>query len=326
MARATDKIEQRHRVAAWNDLSLRAAADGTPTFAGHAAVVNTRTAIGNPLEWGFFEEVDARAFDRTLTAADPRFLVDHDTSKIVSRVSSGDLRLAMDATGLLVDSDLDQEVSYVKDLTRNVDKRRITGMSFGFVVTKDAWSTVDVESTDDKGKTFTSHADLRRILDLDLWEVSAVTFPAYDETDAALRAIQLSPWAMSKRRDMVASTSRVGRDRIGRALDLLTELRAGKTLSAANIAVLQGILDTVAAADVAFDPMVMCVTAVDDALDQAQTDLANLIGVPDPDANDPDEGDDPPKMPAGMGRSASGLHVPPADYMRSLGMRHGLRY
>lgn len=324
MPRATDKIEIRQRGAAESDLSLRATT-GDPTFFGHAAVVNTRTSIGNPLTWGFFEEVDARAFDRTLTEADPRFLVDHDTAKIVSRVSSGDLRLSVDGTGLVVDSDLDQEVSYVKDMARNVDKRRITGMSFGFVVTKDAWSTVDIESVDDKGKTFTTQADLRRILDLDLWEVSAVTFPVYEETDAALRAIQLSPWVMSKRRDMIASTKRVGRDRIGRALDLLTELRAGKTLSAANIAVLQGILDNVAAADMAFDPMVMCVTAVDDALDQAQTDLANLIGVPDPDANDPDEGDDPAKVSTGMGRSASGLFVPTAEYMRSLGMRSGQR-
>lgn len=322
--RASDRIENRTRVGA--DVSLRAASSDHPTFYGHAAVVNARTSIGNPLTWGFFEEVDARAFDRTLTADDPRFLVDHDTSKIVSRVSSGDLRLSLDGTGLVADSDLDQEVSYIADLTRNVDKRRITGMSFGFVVTKDDWSTVEVETVDDKGTTFTTQADLRRILDLDLWEVSAVTFPAYEETDAALRAIQLSPWAMTRRRDMVAKANRTDRHTIGRALDLLTELRAGKSLSAANIAVLQGILDNIAAADMAFDPLVMCVTSVDDALDQAQTDLANLIGVPDPDANDPDEGDDPPKMPAGMGRSASGLFVPPAEYMRSLGMRSGQRY
>src|SRR5689334_17971869 len=81
-------------------------------FVGHAAVFNSRTAIGNPLTWGFYEEVNAGAFTKTLKEGDARFLVDHDTSLLVARISAGDLRLAEDDLGLAVDADLDSEVSY----------------------------------------------------------------------------------------------------------------------------------------------------------------------------------------------------------------------
>lgn len=159
--------------------------DTPPRFVGHAAVFDSRTAIGNPLRWGFYEEVAAGAFTKTLAEGDARFLVDHDTRLLVARVSAGDLRLAEDAEGLAVDSDLDTELSYVKDLVRNLDKRRITGMSFGFYVVRDEWTTETVETSDGN----TAEVDVRRIIEVRLLEVSAVTFPAYDDTDAGLRAM-----------------------------------------------------------------------------------------------------------------------------------------
>lgn len=168
------------------DFVLRAATDTTPIFTGHAAVFDTRTAIGNPLTWGFYEEIASGAFSKTLNEGDARFLVDHDTQLLVARVSAGDLRLSQDRVGLAVDADLDTELSYVKDLVRNLDKRRITGMSFGFQVVKDEWNVEQVETNDGQ----TADVEVRRITEVRLLEVSAVTFPAYEETDAALRALQ----------------------------------------------------------------------------------------------------------------------------------------
>lgn len=168
------------------DFHLRAATDANPIFTGHAAVFDTRTAIGNPLTWGFYEEIASGAFTKTLNEGDARFLVDHDTQLLVARVSAGDLRLSQDKVGLAVDADLDTELSYVKDLVRNLDKRRITGMSFGFQVVKDEWNVEQVETNDGQ----TADVEVRRILEVRLFEVSAVTFPAYEETDAALRALQ----------------------------------------------------------------------------------------------------------------------------------------
>lgn len=182
---ASTVAEVRTRTLADSDFAVRASEDGAKRFGGHAAVFNSRTAIGNPLGWGWYEEVASSAFDKTLSEGDARFLVDHDTRAVVARVSAGDLRLATDGVGLAVDADLDVELSYVRDLVRNLDKRRVTGMSFGFYVMRDEWSTVTVETK--AGDQI--DAELRRLLEVRLLEVSAVTFPAYEATDAGLRKI-----------------------------------------------------------------------------------------------------------------------------------------
>lgn len=193
---ASTPVEHRERSIGETDFSMRADdVTGERSFIGHAAVFNTRTAIGNPLTWGFYEEVAPGAFAKTLAEGDARFLVDHDTSLLVARVSAGDLALGEDSTGLAVDATLDTEVSYVRDLARNLEKRRITGMSFGFQVVKDDWTT---EERDVEGESDPVEVEVRTIREVRLFEVSAVTFPAYEETDAAVRALAFrddpDPW------------------------------------------------------------------------------------------------------------------------------------
>lgn len=325
--------EQRSRTAAAAGIAVRAGTDGAaPVFYGHPAVVNSRTAIGDPLSWGFFEELSPNVFDRTLAdpATDSRFLIDHDSALIVSRQSAGDLTLAMDTTGLTSTSDLDQDVSYIRDFTINVQKRRITGMSFGFIVRKDEWTTIDIDATDDKGKTYTATAELRTVLDCDLIEVSGVTFPAYTDTDAAIRAIRTNPDALRRREKLIRQTGPqvINKRLVGRALDLMQELREGKVLSQANLDLLQSVLDQLAAADAVIDPYVDMMTQVDGALDKAQADLSGLLGVANPDPPDPDDGEpnDPADDTADDGqRSKAGNPVPPADYMRAFAIRHGQR-
>lgn len=163
-----------------------AAADAAPGFAGYAAKFNERTAIGNPLTWGFYEQVADGAFTKTLIEGDARFLVDHDTRLVVSRASADTLRLAQDKTGLVTDSDLDPELTYVRDLIANLRNGNITGMSFGFEVKKDSWETVDIATADGEDS---AEAELRTLLEVKLYEVSAVTFPAYESTEAKLRSV-----------------------------------------------------------------------------------------------------------------------------------------
>lgn len=182
-------LEHRTRALAAADACLVRAdgEDDAPRFKGHAAVFNSRTSIGDPFRWGWYEEIGAGAFDKTLDEGDARFLIDHDTSLLVARVSAGDLRLQTDDIGLDTDADLDTELSYVRDLVRNLEKRRITGMSFGFYVVRDTWTTEPVE-IEVNGKTVEIEVDVRVIDEVRLLEVSAVTFPAYEDTDAGLRA------------------------------------------------------------------------------------------------------------------------------------------
>lgn len=154
-------------------------------FTGYAAVFDSRTAIGNPLRWGFYEEIAPGAFTKTISEGDQRFLVDHDSYYVVSRVSAGTLTLAQDAKGMPVDSALDKRLSYVNDLMVNVGNGNITGMSFGFYVIKDQWSTETVTTSDGQS----AEVEVRRILEAKVVEVSAVTFPAYDDTEAELNSV-----------------------------------------------------------------------------------------------------------------------------------------
>ena len=150
MTRRSAVMEAEHRglPSAAARIAIRAAADKSADderFVGHAAVFDVRTSIGNPLKWGFYEELASGAFTKTLKECDARFLLDHDSYYVVSRMTANTLTLKEDKVGLAVDSDLDVNLSYVKDLKANVRNGNITGMSFGFYVVKDQWSTEEVE-------------------------------------------------------------------------------------------------------------------------------------------------------------------------------------
>jgi len=163
---------------------LDAPADGDPRFRGKAIAYNSRTSIGDVSKYGFFEEIAPGAVERSLAEDDQVLLVNHDTSLIVARRSAGTLQLRSGDDGLYVEAHLPDDLSYARDLRANLQHRNITGMSFGFNVRADEWSGVE-------------GGELRRITDLQLMEVSAVTFPAYTATEASFR---FSPM-LAERRD-----------------------------------------------------------------------------------------------------------------------------
>lgn len=158
--------------------------DAQERFSGYAAVYGTRAAIGNPKTVGFYEQIAPSAFNRTLSnRSDVRMLIDHNPYYVVSRISAGSLNLASDHTGLAVDSVMDPELSYVRDLKANVRNRNITGMSFGFKVPQggDSWTRERSEDGQD--------VEVRTLHEVKLIEVSAVTFPAYAKTQAELHTV-----------------------------------------------------------------------------------------------------------------------------------------
>lgn len=196
MPTMTTSAERRHLALGEAGVTIRA--DGAePRFSGYASVFNSRTAIGNPLRWGFYEEIAEGAFSKTLAEADARMLIDHDSYYVVSRMSAGTLSLSEDERGLAVDSALDGDLSYVRDLQANLRNGNITGMSFGFYVIKDEWNTesIEVEGADPVD------VEVRVIREVRLIEVSAVTFPAYPETEAELKAVAR---ALDRRGDYAA--------------------------------------------------------------------------------------------------------------------------
>ena len=154
--------------------SIERRAEGDPIgFKGHAAVFDKPTWIGSK-RWGFREQVAPGAFAKTIKEADVRFLVNHDPNYLLARNKSGTLTLAEDKTGLAVDADM-APVSYTNDIAVLMERGDLTQMSFAFETVKDSWELDDDEN------------ELRTLLEVKLWDVSVVTYPAYEETDAGLR-------------------------------------------------------------------------------------------------------------------------------------------
>jgi HK97 family phage prohead protease len=207
-----------------------------PKFGGYAAVFNTRANIGNPFKWGFIEQIAPGAFARTISNGDVRFLIDHDPSKLVARQSAQDLELREDGTGLYADAHLDMELSYVRDLARNLEKRRITGMSFQFEVEDDAWDVEQVANRDGK----LVDVEVRTLKELRCAEVSAVTFPAYQETTAALRAVSMrdDPDPLGRRAELLSKSD--SRRSGGSTGDRVTAGSGGSTLLTAHVDLLMG--------------------------------------------------------------------------------------
>ncbi len=181
--------ERRDLAVADAGLAIRAGGDAGDRFVGLASPFNSRAAIGNPKTWGFYEEFMPGCYTDTLAADDQRLLIDHDSYYVVSRRSAGTLTATQTARGLECESALDDGLSYVGDLITNVRNGNITGMSIGFMVPPggDRWSTIQVEEPMADGRVQVYEADLRQVLTCTLVEMSAVSFPAFTDTEASLR-------------------------------------------------------------------------------------------------------------------------------------------
>jgi HK97 family phage prohead protease len=148
--------------------------EGPGTLVGYAAVFDKWS---EKLGW-FREIIRSGAFADSLEAgADVRALVNHDTGRIIGRSSAKTLRIKEDDTGLKVEIDL-PDTNDGRDLATSVERGDISGMSFGFEVLEDRWTHKE-ESAD---------TDERELLKIDLFEVSAVPFPAYPDTSLAKRS------------------------------------------------------------------------------------------------------------------------------------------
>ena len=151
------------------------------TIIGRPVVYDSATRLLD--FWGdeYDEVIDSGALDNT-DLRDVRFLVNHDYNKIPiarSRNNNGSssMMLNVDREGLEIKAILDTEKNAdAAALYSAVDRGDISGMSFGFTVTGEAWEKLDED------------IPLRHITEIgSLIEVSAVTFPAYQKTEISVR-------------------------------------------------------------------------------------------------------------------------------------------
>ena len=135
------------------------------------------------MEW-YREIIDDGALDDT-DLRDVRFLVNHNTDMIPlarSRNNNANSTMQMEVVqnaGLSIRVDLDTENNAeAKSLYSAVKRGDITGMSFMFSVDEDMWEDLDSDYP-------TRH--IRSIAKV--FEVSAVTFPAYEQTSIQARGL-----------------------------------------------------------------------------------------------------------------------------------------
>ncbi len=146
---------------------------------GMAARYDSPTKIGTRA--GKFIEIIKRGAFRSSLAGkqDVAFLINHDPSRLMARVSSGTLRLKETDEGLLFDADFvdseDARTAYA-----SIQRGDMHQMSFGFDPDVDAdW---DSDSDPDDRKARIARRSIRNFKKLH--DVSAVTFPAYPNTSA----------------------------------------------------------------------------------------------------------------------------------------------
>lgn len=179
-------LDLERRAFAALDLSLEARAEGgLPVLRGYAAVFNQ---ISEDLG-GFREQVAPGAFAETIQQDDIRALWNHNDDLVLGRNRSGTLRLREDSRGLAIEVDL-PDTSWARDVAELVRRGDVSGMSFGFRTIEDSWER-------------TAGGELRTLRKVRLFDVSPVTFPAYPQTDVALRSLEA--WRQSQDRTVRGS-------------------------------------------------------------------------------------------------------------------------
>ncbi|WLR54292.1 HK97 family phage prohead protease [Mesobacillus subterraneus] len=155
------------------NLKTRDAINDQPAMiSGYAAVFNSKTSIGD-----YFEEIIMPgAFSRSIaTNSDIRALFNHDWNNVLGRTKSGTLRLSEDDRGLKFEVEL-PNTSLARDLAESMARGDINQCSFGFYIEDAGKETWD----------YSVEPALRTIHEVELFEISIVSLPAYDDTEAAL--------------------------------------------------------------------------------------------------------------------------------------------
>lgn len=144
-------------------------------FVGYASVFNRVTDLGY-----FVESVHPDAFNMALSRQDDvRALFNHDPNLILGRSTSGTLSLSVDEKGLKSKIEM-PDTTLGRDLKVHIERGDISQMSFGFYIEKEEKrGMVD-------GKPWFEIQQVR------LFDVSPVTFPAYEQTSIEVqRSIDL---------------------------------------------------------------------------------------------------------------------------------------
>jgi uncharacterized protein len=167
------KRKKEIRVLKTAELRIKRDGDELPKIEGYAAVFNKDSE-----DMGFIERIAPGAFKKALKTSDVRALFNHDSNIILGRKSAGTLELKEDKKGLFM-SVTPPDTQLIRDMVLTpIERGDITQQSFGFNIKSDEWKDMDKDTP------------IRTITEVnELYDVSPVTFPAYPDTEVALRSL-----------------------------------------------------------------------------------------------------------------------------------------
>ena len=183
------------------EVSTRADEKHGDVLEGVPIVYDAETDIG-----GMWKEIiDRGALDQA-DLKDVRFLVNHDVDSIPLARSRNNnenstMQMTVEPDGLHVRVDLDTEGNpRAKELYSAIKRQDISGMSFMFSVAKDGdrWEGLDTDYP------------TRHITAFDkVFEVSAVTFPAYEQTSINARSLENGKASLESAREALENARKV---------------------------------------------------------------------------------------------------------------------
>lgn len=183
LLRGPDGRERRAATLTGVDVRAAELAPGEPIpFRGYASTFLEPYAIGDPARWGFWEQMHPNSFDEVLADERTAMLKNHNPDLPLARVGAGNLDLSAPPEGLLTEARM-TPTTYALDLALTLAAGDVHQMSFAFSIEEEKW-TILQEDTSWGGKAGQELVTVMKVRRL--WEVSPVTFPANEGTEAAL--------------------------------------------------------------------------------------------------------------------------------------------
>lgn len=165
-------IERRTAVV---DFKIEKRADEPAKIVGHAAIFDV---LSDDLG-GFREKIAPGAFSEAVKSDDVRALWNHNPDHILGRNRAGTLILSEDSRGLAIEI-VPPDTQLARDLMVSMERGDVTQMSFAFSVKPNGsnWGQ------DEDGRM------IRTLTNVRLFDVSPVTYPAYSQTEVAVRSLR----------------------------------------------------------------------------------------------------------------------------------------
>ena len=162
-------IGKRTAVSLENGFQTREA-DGNLYIEGYFAVYGSKYWLWDEA----YETIEPGAFDGQ-TEGDVRALINHDTGLVLGRTTAGTLELRTDEKGLWGRIHINPNDQDAMNCYERVKRGDVSQCSFGFDITEQ-----DVEYAEGQPTAW-------KIKAVKLYEVSVVTFPAYEDTSVEAR-------------------------------------------------------------------------------------------------------------------------------------------